>query len=372
MKLASFNVENLFARPKVFRRGDWESGRATLETYARISGLLEQAAYSADDKVAIAAGLAELELNDFDEGPFVLLRQNRGKLARRTGTGREITADGRGDWVGWLELRTELANEQCVANTARVVSELGPDVIAVIEADNRPALKRFSRDFVAKAPGAGRAFRHVMLIDGNDERGIDVGLMTRSAYRITDMRSHVDDFDDDGPVFSRDCAEFVMRTPGENDVLLLVNHFKSRGHSAGTDDEEGVAKRTRQATRAAEIYEDRVGAFPFVAVVGDLNDHPASASLVPLVDGTNLRDISAHAAFDDDGIPGTYGGASADNKIDYVLLSPALFDRVEGGGVFRAGVWDWADPPRWERFATMDGPGDAASDHAAIWADLDV
>jgi hypothetical protein len=32
----------------------------------------------------------------------------------------------------------------------------------------------------------------VMLIDGNDERGIDVGLMTSEHLPINPMRSHVD------------------------------------------------------------------------------------------------------------------------------------------------------------------------------------
>ncbi len=42
-----------------------------------------------------------------------------------------------------------------------------------------------------------------MLIDGNDERGIDVGLMTRDGRQITRIRSHVDDTDK-GVIFSRD------------------------------------------------------------------------------------------------------------------------------------------------------------------------
>ena len=39
----------------------------------------------------------------------------------------------------------------------------------------------------------GNPFTHVMVIDGNDERGIDVGLMTRKDFPIGFMRSHVDD-----------------------------------------------------------------------------------------------------------------------------------------------------------------------------------
>lgn len=32
---------------------------------------------------------------------------------------------------------------------------------------------------------------HVMVIDGNDDRGIDVGLMAKAGYEIIAIRSHV-------------------------------------------------------------------------------------------------------------------------------------------------------------------------------------
>ncbi|WP_263622918.1 hypothetical protein WGT02_02690 [Rhizobium sp. T1470] len=41
-----------------------------------------------------------------------------------------------------------------------------------------------------------------MVIDGNDERGIDVGVMTRKSFLLDIMRSHVDDRDAAGdPIF---------------------------------------------------------------------------------------------------------------------------------------------------------------------------
>ena len=38
-------------------------------------------------------------------------------------------------------------------------------------------------------------------------------------------------------IFSRDCAEYEIRTPNGNTLLLLVNHFKSKGScpSSGPD-----------------------------------------------------------------------------------------------------------------------------------------
>lgn len=74
-----------------------------------------------------------------------------------------------------------------------------------MEAEDRISLEKFSEQVLSSV--GYTPYPHVMLIDGNDDRGIDVGIMMKSGYTIESMRSHVDDFDDEGRVFSRDCPE---------------------------------------------------------------------------------------------------------------------------------------------------------------------
>jgi hypothetical protein len=74
-----------------------------------------------------------------------------------------------------------------------------------------------------------------MLVDGNDERGIDVGIMTKPGFPIGTSRSNVDTEDGDGIVFSRDCPEYHVRTQSGADVSVLVNHFKSHPEAEATD-----------------------------------------------------------------------------------------------------------------------------------------
>ena len=81
-------------------------------------------------------------------------------------------------------------------------------------------------------------------------------------------------------------------------------------------------------------------------------------------------DIATHPSFDDGGWPGTYTTGRAGNKIDYILCSPAVFAAVTASGIFRKGVW--TSSGRWEMYPTLTREQDAASDHAAIWADVDL
>ncbi|WP_439532518.1 endonuclease/exonuclease/phosphatase family protein [Polymorphobacter sp.] len=370
MKLAVYNVENLFDRAKAMNLDSWEKGRPVLEKFAALNALLGQIAYSDADKSQMADLMVELGLEKSDTGPFVLLRRNRGGLLRRPKTGGiVIDADGRADWVGSLELRDEPINEHAMRNTARVMIDLDADVLGVVEAESRPVLAAFNGEIV-RALG-GNPYRHVMLIDGNDERGIDVGLMSREGYPIGALRSHVDDRLPNGqPVFSRDCPQFEVTTPGGTRLLVLVNHLKSKGYGGKAASD---ARRKAQAARIAEIYKGLVdNGAEHVAIIGDFNDTPGSEPLAPLLQGTNLRDIFDHPSFDDGGYPGTYGLCNAVNKIDYLLLSPALFDRVQTGGVFRKGMWPGSRPKRWDAYAEVGRPADAGSDHAAVWAEIDI
>jgi endonuclease/exonuclease/phosphatase family metal-dependent hydrolase len=367
MRIASYNVESLFDRAKALNPNDREAGKAALEAHARINHLLGEPVYTDAVRKQIADLLRELGLEKKDDGGrYARLRQNRGHLVKRSNGAVQVVAGGRDDWIGWVELEKEPVNELATRHTAAVMHDVDAQVMAVIEADNRPALHDFS-DILLRQVGA-RPFDHVMLIDGNDDRGIDVGLLTRKGYDIVGIRSHVDDGTPRSRTFSRDCPEYTVTTPSGETLVLLVNHLKSKGFGRQADND---ARRERQATEVAKIYRRlRSEGRRYVAVVGDFNDTPDSAPLNSLIDGTDLRDISDHPAFVSDGRPGTFGNGSKSSKIDYILMSPALFKKVTAGGVFRKGVWGGKNGTLFEHYPTMTKPSEAASDHAAIYADV--
>jgi hypothetical protein len=279
-----------------------------LKAQADINSILGKDHYTPADKTKIIQLLDTLGLKKSDESKFAILRQNRGHLVKRPKNGPiQIVADGRDDWVGWVELTLEQVNEKATQNTARVIKVINADVLGVVEAESRPALVRFCKDVMPAVNGTG--YDHIMLIDGNDDRGIDVGLMT---------------------------------------------------------------KRKRQAARVATIYRQLRQKHDFIAVIGDLNDTPDSDPISPLFSQTGLKDISELPGFDDGGRPGTFKNSTASNKLDYILLSPALFAKATAGGIFRLGVWGGTNGTLFPHFPEITREVEAASDHAAIFAVLDI
>jgi endonuclease/exonuclease/phosphatase family metal-dependent hydrolase len=372
MRVASFNVENLFARAKALNLDTWAAGKSVLAAQAELNALFEEVVYSDAIKLRMLELLATLGLRRSDESKFLRLRKIRGQLLRRPRAGPvEVVASGRPDWVGWVDLKTEPVDELAMQHTAMVIRDVKADVLGVVEAESRPLLEMFSEALIAEV--GGTPYEQVMLVDGNDDRGIDVGILLRPDYPLDTIRTHVFDVDGQGVVFSRDCCEYHLNTPAGDRLVLLVNHFKSKGYST-PGDRLGANRRARQATRVAEIYHGlRAAGVDLVAVIGDLNDDPSSAALDPLLTGTDLQDVSTHPNFDFGSRKGTFGSGDEEDKIDYILLSPALFNAASGGGIFRMGVWRGPRTRKpWPMYPTLTGAVHAASDHAAIYADLDI
>ncbi len=387
MKIAAFNVENLFDRAKAFNEESAADAQRTIRAVAELNSIFEEENYTPVRKNRILELVELLELNRFNEGPLALIRRIRGAIIRRPRIGGiEVVADGRGAWIGWAELKTAPADEIAILNTGRVIRDVNADMLAVIEAEDRVSLKKFT-EFVFnrvndELPIAERRdpYTSVMVIDGNDDRGIDVGLMTKDGFEIGLMRSHIHDLKSDGnPVYSRDCPEYAVTTPTGELIWLLPNHFKSK---FGGNDATSIAKRKAQATRTAEIYQSlRDGGHDNVIVLGDLNDTPDSDPLQPLLTSTDLQDVSVHSEFEvgEFNVPasntnkgiGTFGLGNDNNKIDYLLLSPSLFDRVTAAGMFRKGAWPGSRPKRWEVYDELTKKIHVASDHHVIWAEID-
>jgi endonuclease/exonuclease/phosphatase family metal-dependent hydrolase len=382
VRFATFNVENLFARPRAFNQTTWEQGQPIVDAFGEFSSLIAQAIYEPATKTRMIELLVQLEVyrdiggivhrNRTPHPRWAWLRANRGRFdVDRVESGIEIVAGGRDAWIGWLELATEPVDEVGAHMTARVIGDVAADILAVIEAEDRPSLERFNDELL------GGRYRHMMLIDGNDTRGIDVGIMTTAPNEIIAMRSNVDEADPTTgeDLFSRDCAEYNCRLPSGATVWVLLNHFKSQAGGGGP-------KRARQAQGVRDIVDGLISAGERVVVMGDLNEGPLAegefaTNLAPLFQSNGpLVDVYTLPDFDPGARPGSFQSCGIRNRLDYILLSRDLASVVVGGGLERHGLWGTPTninpPTQWDIYPEITGAEHAASDHAAVWVDIDI
>lgn len=368
VKIATYNLNNLFERAKIMDLNSKPDqsfsakSKEVLEDISRLCSLLEKKSYEGNAGEDIKTLLSKYFINEkFKKENYFSIVQIRGKLFSVTKTNKiDLKAKGKDDWLGFVEFTKVRTNDKAVVNTARVLDSVNADIICTVEVDNRIALRNFNdlmkREF-------NKSYKHYMLIDGNDDRGIDVGVLSK--YGIVDINSHVDDEykGKDGKmykIFSRDCAEYTIDINGKN-LHLLCNHFKSKGYGPPVTSNN---KRKLQAERVVAILSKFDLKKDFVAVAGDFNDTPDSEPLKKLIKLPNLKDVLKSKKFKGE----TWTYHTGNQQIDYLLVSKPLFDAITEVGIERRGIFKKNNPS----FPELKNKIEEASDHACVWASFNI
>ncbi|MBU1707549.1 endonuclease/exonuclease/phosphatase family protein [bacterium] len=365
LRIASFNVENLFGRAKVLNFHDQSVGDKILETINDFRRVLYKTTYTADDKKRIVKLFKELK-------DFIEVREDRGKLFTKQGWAiKGVKANGRDDWDGAIVFKQAKFSDVVRENTAQVIKDTRADIACIVEAENRPILRSFDAQML------NSRYAHDVLVDANDPRGIDVGLYSKKKYPIGGMWTHMFDKEGNKSIFSRDCLEVELFLPNGQPLYVLCNHFKSRGY-----DMEGTAdqKRKRQAKRVAEILSDDYDLNnDWVIVAGDLNDNPESAPLQPLMNVKKLYDV-LELQFPNEPMKRWTYHYNKFEQIDFILVSKPLKDRFKKAGVIREGMHNLKKMTTAsnglvdveEEYDTVTHWTNAASDHGAVWAEFSI
>lgn len=228
----------------------------------------------------------------------------------------------------------------------RIILENDLDVVTLAEVENIAALRDFNERYLD-----GRY--DVRLIEGNDERGIDVAFLVKKDLPfLVEQRSHKDEAWIDpvlggGPraLFSRDLTALVVRAPGKATPLFVMfgTHYKSKRDRDG-DPESGIL-RAAQVERSAEIiarYRAEFGADVPVMLAGDFNGEVGKdEAFRPLFEAAGLVDsfdASPNPPSEKDRITHTFhpkGGATHYGQMDAVLVSKSLRGAVRKAEAYR-------------------------------------
>lgn len=359
MRIATFNTENLFSRAKVLNFRDNKEGDKILKKVAELQAELANKVYNKAKILKLYKDLKE----------YIEISEERGKLFKRQLFAiKGVAANGVDDWDGTIKFKREKFSDTTRLNTAKVIKALNADVQCLIEVENRDTIHNFNVDLLGSIK-----FPYNILIDGNDTRGIDVGVLSR--YPIKKICTHI--FDKEKPasksyIFSRDCLELELEIAKNKSLFILCNHFKSKGYSASQT--TANARRKLQAKKVKEILKSNYNLkTDMVVVLGDFNDTPDSKPLKDLFGTADLFDVLKLKFGTDINKTYTYF-YNGKTHIDFILVSKPLKDAFTDAGVERRGMFGLNELSNGaeKRFDSITAPSNAASDHAAVWADFNI
>lgn len=173
---------------------------------------------------------------------------------------------------------------------AQRILDMDLDVLAVQEVENINILKEFNKNKL------NNLYPYQILIEGNDRRFIDVGLLSKLPVgAVTSFQTAVHPMDGSKRVFSRDLQEVEILNATRNKKLFTIynNHLKSH---YGDDDHGGQgkidndARRRKQAEMISVIVGQRLRSDAKYIITGDMNDAPDANPLQPMltIDGKQL------------------------------------------------------------------------------------
>src|SRR5690606_28553722 len=94
--------------------------------------------------------------------------------------------------------------------------------------------------------------REVVVLQGNDDRGQEMALMTKNGYYIRGVETFADEYEQGvNPLFDKNLLKYKIITPSENIIWFIMVHLQS---SINYEKESSDNMRYKQATRVAELY----------------------------------------------------------------------------------------------------------------------
>jgi endonuclease/exonuclease/phosphatase family metal-dependent hydrolase len=202
-------------------------------------------------------------------------------------------------------------------NLAKTIHRLDADVLALQEVENRGYLERFRDVFLADM-----GYREIVHFEGNDERGIDVCILSRFPVGPVRSHRHVTFKDEEGRPrrFERDLLAATIEPPGGAPFELWVVHLKSNfgGREHAEPIRRAEAREVRRLLDRALSRDSKTR----IVLVGDFNDQWGSETMKTIVGNGKaalscpLEDVPAKTV--------TYNKPPYRSMIDFILCSPAM------------------------------------------------
>jgi len=371
MKIATFNIQNLFHRDKSLLERPF--GKQITDWITELDTLMLQASksFNQQDRIRELSFLIGFEKSR--PRPYAVLRRKAGFLYMKgLSHSLENKAGELTNWNGWIELQTIPIQPGSTNHKAQVIADVNPDILLLQEIEDKASFEDFNQLILPEFDCKPYAYSFV--IQGNDINSLEMGIALRQGYNLNAVRTHNinEAINDDG----KNLIEYEISTPSKETIWLLNAYLKK----PTKDRKQSDSIRKKQVYMIAEIYKKLIAEGKTnIIIAGTFNAPSYCNSLSPLIQDTDLKDITKHLSFEvdiDKGNDATYFrlgayrmGVNIKQK-DYMLFSPTLFNKMKDSGLNRKAMWP-EKYPQWSIYKSVSNRNVAASEHPLVWGKID-
>jgi len=210
---------------------------------------------------------------------------------------------------------------------AEVIKTIDADIIALQEVESLGVLNEFNDKYLKE-----KRYKYIVLLEGNDEVGIDVALMSR--YPVYSATSHkymkIRNKEGNDISFARDFLVVKVRVGFSEPLYIGVVHLKSSYEGY----KQNLKIRRLEVKMVKRIISDLYATNPKIKFIllGDFNDNRNSSVIKSIVKYKSKKTYLNYKSFIDlcdlDGLEKkkryTYPSSRAKQQIDYIFASPDI------------------------------------------------
>ncbi len=362
MKIATFNIQNLFHRDKSLLQKPF--GKNLTDWISELDTLMRKSSTSFTEQDRIRELSFLIGFEKPSPKPYAVLRRKAGFLYMKgLNYSTEPKASDLTKWNGWIELQTTPIKPEATDNKGRVIADVNPDILLLQEIEDRASLEEFNQLILPKFDC--QPFEQSFVVQDKELKGLELGILLRKDYLLKTIKTHA----------INNLVEYEIETPSQQIVYVFSAQLKEQTKDKAFTD----VIRKDQAKQIANIYRKYIAEGKSnIIIAGTLNAPSYCDSLSSILQETDLKDITKHLSFEvdiDDGEDASYHRLGAYRKgvnikqNDYMLISPMLFETLHDSGLNRKAMWP-EKRPQWSIYKSVTNKHNAASEHPLVWGNL--
>ncbi len=372
MKIATFNIQNIFMRSEVLIFQDYGINRSSLTE--ELDQLLRQKERTPAhyDKMRLIASRLDLaqEINYIPRTNLIYSSHLNRQFSNKTLPDKSTI-----NWKDAYGFSRRAIGIEAIENKARVIKEVNADILVLQEVESRMALLQFNDQYLQNI--SGEKYTNITYMPGNDSFGRGLGLLLKKGYEVESLRTYANiNLNTSRKLFEKDFQEYRVMKPNGNRIIIFNAHFDEI--NIEDCDSKKIIKKQSKVTH--NIFKNiLLNETENVFLMGSLNAPRYSSSLANLLHDEEIKQVVKHSKFNvdfDRGIDAAYYSLGAFGKgvnlkqKDHILTSLSSYNRINSCGLNRKGVWP-QKKSQWRTYKTIQNKNQSASKHPILWVIVD-